>query len=81
MVAFGIWVRDFILNLVANIAASVVSPTDMIGYAIALVLVLVWIINWHRKRIAGGKRGVDSWYFIALALVVASVAIARSPSR
>jgi len=31
------------------------------------------IVSWRRRRIASGKRGVDSWHFIALA--VAAIAI------
>jgi hypothetical protein len=68
-------VREFFLNLAANVAAAALSPADMIGYLIALAFVLVWLGSWHRKRIAGRKRGVDSWYFIAFAFIVAVVAI------
>lgn len=75
MTPFGMSVREFFLNLAANVAAAALSPADMIGYLIALGFVLVWIANWHRKRLAAGKRGMDSWYFIALSLVVAVVAI------
>jgi hypothetical protein len=71
----GFSIRDFLINLAADIAASALSPTDMIGYFVALVFVVGWTISWHRKRIVGGKRGVDSWYFIALSLIVAIVAV------
>jgi hypothetical protein len=29
------------------------------------------VVGWHRKRILEGKRGVDSWYFITSALILA----------
>jgi len=70
-----VWVREFGLNVLANIAASAASPTDMIGYVVALGFGLAWLIKWHRSRIAKAERGMDSWYFIGLSLVVAAVAI------
>jgi hypothetical protein len=71
-----IWLREFGLNVLANIAAAAASPTEMIGYAVAFTFGLAWLFNWHRKRHAEGKRGVDSWYFIALAFAVAISAVA-----
>jgi hypothetical protein len=73
-----IWLRDFGLNVLANIAASAASPTEIIGYAVALGFGLAWVIKWHRKRIAAGARGMDSWYFIALSSAVAIIGIAAT---
>jgi hypothetical protein len=75
MSPFGMSVREFFLNLAANVAAAALSPADMIGYLIAVCFVLVWIVSWHRKRTAGGKRGLDSWYFIALSFLIAVIAV------
>jgi hypothetical protein len=75
MSPMGMSVREFILNVAANIAASALSPVDMLGYLIALGFVVFWVAGWHRKRMAKGKRGVDSWYFIALTFIVAALAI------
>ena len=33
------------------------------------------IVGWHRRRVAQGRRGVHSWYFIALSCVVAVLAV------
>lgn len=67
--------RDFLVNLAAGLVGDLSSPSAMLGYLLTIGFVIYAIIGWHRRRIAGGKRGVDSWYFIALSLVVAGVAI------
>jgi hypothetical protein len=71
-----VWLRDFGLNVLANIAANTASPIDMIGYAVALAFGLIWLVRWHRKRIAEGKRGMDTWYVISSAGIVTCIAIA-----
>jgi hypothetical protein len=75
MSAFWLWLRDFFLNIAANVAANAFNPTDVIGYAVGLVFAIAWVIHWHRKRVAIGRRGMDSWYFIALSLVIAGIGI------
>lgn len=76
MSPIGMTVREFFINLAADMAAAALSPADMIGYLIALMFAVGWIANWHHKRAASGRSGVDSWYFIALALIIAAVSIA-----
>jgi hypothetical protein len=75
MVTFWIWVREFFINVLANIAAGLLTPTNMIGFALTVVVGLAWLIGWHRRRLREGKRGLDSWYLIALSSAVAVVAI------
>jgi hypothetical protein len=70
-----IWVRDFGLNVLANIAAGAASPTEIIWYAVALAFGFVWLVRWHRARNSLGKRGMDSLLFISLSLAVAVMAV------
>lgn len=73
---FGFSFREFIHSVAANIAATGVgSLADMIGFALLVVAALTWGTSWHRKRITEGRRGMDSWYFIALAGGIAAIAI------
>lgn len=67
--------RDFFLNLAAGIVGDPREPTGMIGYIIATGVIFIGVRNWHRKRLAEEKRGVDSFYVIALLLGIAAVAI------
>jgi hypothetical protein len=67
--------RELLVNLAASVVADLSSPTGMIGYVFGIGLIAYWTIGWHRKQIPQGKRGVDSWYFIALSFLVATVAI------
>jgi hypothetical protein len=67
--------RDILINLFAGFLADLSSPHGLIGILISLGFAIYVIASWHRKRIAAGRRGVDSWYFIALSLVVAMIAI------
>lgn len=68
-------VRDFLVNMAASAAGEISSPTGMTLYVVALCCTIYAIINWHRKRKAQDKRGMDSWYFIAFSGVVAAAAI------
>jgi hypothetical protein len=71
-----ILVRDFLVNLAAGAVGELSSPSGgMTSYLIALGFLAFGVVGWHRKRISVGKRGMDSWYFIALAVVVAIGAI------
>jgi hypothetical protein len=47
---FGFSIKEFILSVAANYAANAIGPVDMIGYAFALITVLVLINNWLRNR-------------------------------
>jgi hypothetical protein len=67
--------RDFLVNLAAGAVGELSSPSGMIGYLIGLGVLVYGAIGWHRKRTAEGKRGMDSWYFIALSFVIAGIAI------
>jgi hypothetical protein len=67
--------RDFLLNLAAGVVGELSSPSGMMSYIVGLGLLMYGILGWHHKRIAKGKRGMDSWYVIALLLVVACAAI------
>lgn len=67
--------REFLVNLGASAIGELSSPSGMMGYVVALGLLVFAIVGWHSKRVAAGKRGVDSWYFIALSVVVAIVAV------
>jgi len=67
--------RDFLINLFAGFVADVSSPYGMIGALFSVGLMVYLVVGWHRKQLAAGKRGVDSWPFIALAFVVAAIAI------
>jgi hypothetical protein len=71
------WVlfREFLVNLGASAIGELSSPSGMMGYLVALGFMVLAVVGWHSRRKAVGKRGVDSWYFIALSLVVAMVAI------
>src|SRR6266702_3413973 len=67
--------RELLVNLAATVVADLSSPTGMIGYIFGIGLIVYWLVSWHRKRASQGKRGVGSWYFIALAFFVAATAI------
>jgi hypothetical protein len=67
--------RDFLVNMAAGVVGELSSPSGMMGYLVGLGFIIYGVIGWHRKRIAGGKRGVDSWYFIAFAFLVAVIAV------
>src|SRR5450755_2181321 len=71
MLAFSF--REFLVNVAANIAAAQVA--EMIGWLVGIGCVLAWLVQWDRKRRAKEKRGMDSWYFISLSLLVAVVAM------
>jgi hypothetical protein len=68
--------REFLVNLGASAIGELSSPSGLMGYLVALGFIVVAVVGWHSKRVVSGKRGVDSWYFIALAAVVAVIAIA-----
>jgi hypothetical protein len=68
--------REFLVNLGASAISELSSPSGMMGFLVALGFIVVAVVGWHSRRVASGKRGVDSWYFIALAAVVAMIAIA-----
>jgi hypothetical protein len=68
--------REFLVNLGASAISELSSPSGMMGYLVALGFSVVAVVGWHSRRVVSGKRGVDSWYFIALAAVVAIIAIA-----
>jgi hypothetical protein len=63
--------HDFVLGVLASMAASIIGPYDMIGFSVAAIFAFMGIVRWHRARVKEGKRGMDSWYFISLALVIA----------
>jgi hypothetical protein len=67
--------HDFVLGVLASMAASIIGPYDMIGFSVAAIFAFVGIVRWHRARVKEGKRGMDSWYFIALSGMVAVGAI------
>lgn len=67
--------REFLVNLGAGVIGELSSPSGMMGYLVAVGFVIVAIVGWHSRRSAAGRRGVDSWYFIALAGLVAAIAI------
>jgi hypothetical protein len=64
--------------VLANVAASLFSPTSLIGYAITLLIVAAWLVGWHRRRIREGKHGVEPWHLIiaGMAGVVIFAAVA-----
>ena len=69
----------YVLALAAQVSGYT-SPT--VALILAVIATLMLLIpgchhsrQWHRARVSEGKRGVDSWYFIALAFAVAAVAI------
>lgn len=66
--------REMLVNLAASAVSEVSSPAGMLGYLLGIGFVVYGVIVWHRKRVAQGKRGVDSGYFISLALVIAVIA-------
>jgi hypothetical protein len=68
---FWNFAHDFVLGVLASITASIIGPYDLIGFSAAAIFAFIGIIRWHRTRVKEGKRGMDSWYFISLALVVA----------
>src|ERR1700739_4808256 len=68
--------RDLLVNLAATVVGDLSSPTGTISYIVIIGAIALWIIGWHRKMVSQGKRGLDSWYFISLAAVVAIIAIA-----
>jgi hypothetical protein len=67
--------RDILVNLFASALADLSSPHGMIGILISLGLAIYMIVGRHRRHIAGGRRGVDSWYFIGSCSAIAVVAI------
>jgi hypothetical protein len=67
--------HDFVLGVLASITATLVGPYDMIGFSVAAIFACIGIVRWHRVRLKEGKRGMDSWYFIALSFLVAALAI------
>jgi hypothetical protein len=71
------WVlfRDFLVNLAAGMVGDITSPTGMIGFILTLGCIAYAVRAWHRKRREAGKRGMDSWYFISLAFVIAIAAV------
>ena len=61
--------------------SGLVSKWAALVLALIATALLVWAAyhyarEWHKARNHDGKRGLDSWYFIAPCLVVAIVAIA-----
>jgi hypothetical protein len=72
---FSFSIKEFLISVAANIAAANISGSDMIGYLIVFICIVGWIIGWHRRRMVTGKRGMDSWYFIALSFLVAAAAV------
>jgi hypothetical protein len=68
--------RDFIVNWTAGAVNDLSSPSGMVGFAVTFGFVVYGVISWHRKHITAGKRGMDSWFFIAPALIVAVASIA-----
>jgi hypothetical protein len=71
------WVlfREFLVNLGASAIGELSSPSGMMSYAVVLGFMILAVVSWHQKRVAKDKRGMDSWYFIALSSTVAVVAI------
>jgi hypothetical protein len=66
--------HDFVLGVLASTTASLIGPYDAIGFSLAAIFAFIGIVRWQRARIKEGKRGMDSWYFIVLSLVVAVTA-------
>lgn len=62
--------RDFLLNLAAGVATDLSSPSGMMGYLLTIGIIAYAVIAWHKKRVLAGKRGMDSLYVMALALLV-----------
>jgi hypothetical protein len=75
---FSFSIKEFLVSVAANIAAANISGSELIGYLLGYAALMAWVISWHRKRIAVGKRGMDSWYFVALSSMVAVSAIAAA---
>jgi hypothetical protein len=67
--------RDFLVNIAAGMVGDITSPTGIVGFILTLGCIAYGVRTWDRNRREVGKRGMDSWYFISLAFVVAAMAI------
>jgi hypothetical protein len=69
-------VRDFLLDLLANLLAAVLSPHDLIGLAIFAAWATISAIFWHQRQKSVGKPGMASLWFILLCFGIALIAVA-----
>lgn len=67
--------RDILIGAAAGILANLSGPYSVIGVLVGVGLIVYVIVNWHLRRMAAGKRGVDSWYFISSAMLIAAICL------
>jgi hypothetical protein len=73
---FDFSIREIFSNVVGSLVADAITPTGMIGWALAIAFAVWWSIHWHRQQRAAKKPGMASWQFISICFVIALTAIA-----